>query len=444
VRAGQELTHFRLHPGESVRAPRIVLQFWSGDRIQSQNTWRRWMLAHNLPRPGGRPLAPQMAGCSSGYFDEMINANEANQKLFIDRYLDEELPIDFWWMDAGWYVNRTGWPNTGTWEVDTNRFPRGLRAITDHAHARGIRSIVWFEPERVTPGTWLYEQHPEWLLGTDGKQKLLDLGNPDARQWVTDHIDRLIVEQGIDLYRQDFNMRPLDYWRANDPEDRQGITEIRYVTGFLAFWDELRRRHPDMLIDTCASGGRRNDVETLRRSVPLHRSDYYRDAVNQQCHTYGLASWVPFYGIGSPTHDPYWFRSSMSPHTTIGPDARRDDVDYELARRLTRQWREVAPYLLGDYYPLTPYRLDEDVWMAWQFDRPDLGGGLVQVFRRSESPYESARFKLRGLDPDAHYRVTDVDDPGVKGIMGRQLMEEGLPVQANEQPAALLFTYRRE
>src|SRR5207237_5455135 len=142
-----------------------------------------------------------------------------------------------------------------------------------------------------------------------------DLGNPEARQWVTDHIDRLIVEQGIDLYRQDFNMRPLDYWRANDAEDRQGITEINYVTGFLAFWDELRRRHPDMLIDTCASGGRRNDVETLRRSVPLHRSDYYKDAVNQQCHTYGLAFWLPFYGTGAPTHDPYWFRSAMSPHT---------------------------------------------------------------------------------------------------------------------------------
>ena len=61
VRAGQELTHFRLHPGEEVRTPLIVLQFWKGDRIRSQNVWRRWMVAHNLPRPGGQ-LPPVATG----------------------------------------------------------------------------------------------------------------------------------------------------------------------------------------------------------------------------------------------------------------------------------------------------------------------------------------------------------------------------------------------
>ena len=145
----------------------------------------------------------------------MIQANEANQKLFIDRYLEEGIKIDYWWMDAGWYVNKTGWPNTGTWEVDTNRFPRGLRAITDHAHAKGVKSIVWFEPERVTPGTWLHEKHPEWLL----KGTLLNLGQPEARQWLTDHIDKLLSDQGIDLYRQDYNIDPLSFWRGNDAAD---------------------------------------------------------------------------------------------------------------------------------------------------------------------------------------------------------------------------------
>ena len=62
-------------------------------------------------------------------------------------------------------------------------------------------------------------------------------------------------------------MEPLGFWRGNDPPDRQGITEIRHVEGLLAYWDELRRRHPEMPIDTCASGGRRNDLETLRRAV---------------------------------------------------------------------------------------------------------------------------------------------------------------------------------
>ena len=109
------------------------------------------MLAHNVPTAGNEPLRPLLTPCSSHQFGEMIHADEASQKFFIDRYLEEKLNPDYWGMDAGWYVHYGGgWPRTGTWEVDTGRFPRGLRAITDHAHAKGVKSIVWFEPERVT------------------------------------------------------------------------------------------------------------------------------------------------------------------------------------------------------------------------------------------------------------------------------------------------------
>ena len=259
VRAGQEMTHFRLKPGEEARTPRIVLLFWEGDRVRSQNIWRRWMIQHNMPRPHGKTPESEHFACSSHQFGEMIHADEASQITFVDRYLAEGITLDYWWMDAGWYPNERGWPHTGTWEVDAKRFPRGLRYITDHAHARGVDSIVWFEPERVTSKTWLYDNHPEWLIsypGREGEQKLLDLGNPAAREWLVNHVDKTINEQGIDLYRQDFNMDPLDYWRANDAPDRQGMTEMAHVMGLLWWWDELKRRHPDMLFDTCASGGR--------------------------------------------------------------------------------------------------------------------------------------------------------------------------------------------
>ena len=443
VRAGQELTHFLLHSGEKVRSPLIVMQFWKGDRGRAQNIWRRWMLAHNVPRPGGKLPPPHMAACSSHQYGEMIHADEASQIMFIDRYLAEGVKLDYWWMDAGWYPNKTGWPNTGTWEVDTTRFPRGLRAITDHAHAKGVKSIVWFEPERVTPGTWLYANHPEWLLGRDGQQKLLNLGIPEARQWLTDHVDKFLREQGIDLYRQDFNMDPLPYWRANDAEDRQGITEIKHVTGYLAYWDDLRRRHPNMLIDTCASGGRRNDIETLRRSVPLLRSDYILEPVGQQCHTYGISLWLPFYGTGVNSLDPYVFRSQICPFLNGCYDVRKQDLDYSVLRRLYRQWQVIADYYSGDYYPLTSYSLENDVWMAWQFDRPDLGEGMVQVFRRAESPYETAHFRLRGLDASATYAVTDLDSPSPTQMTGQALMEGGLPVSIQTKPAAMIITYKR-
>lgn len=453
--AGQELTHFVLHPGEKIRTPLVVLQFYRGDWIRGQNIWRRWMLAHNVPPAAGRPARSHLAACSSHQFAEMINADEASQILFIDRYLEEKLPLDYWWMDAGWYPNKTGWPNTGTWEVDPKRFPRGLRAISDHAHQRGVRTIVWFEPERVTADTWLSTQHPDWLLGGT----LLNLGLPAARRWLTDHVDRLLTEQGIDLYRQDFNMDPLEYWRKADATDRQGITEIRHVEGYLAYWDELRRRHPGMLIDTCASGGRRNDLETLRRAVPLLRSDYILEPVGNQNHTYGIALWIPMFGTGVNQFEPYGFRSCMCPYLNACYDIRRPPIspltkggpeggfppaDYDAVRKLMAEWQQVAPDFLGDFYPLTRFSPDADAWMAWQFDRPEAGLGMIQVFRRHSSPYESARFQLRGLDPAARYRITNLDAPGEsKELPGRELMDTGILITLKQCPSSALLRYER-
>jgi len=457
LRAGQELTHFKLLPGEEVRSPLIVLQFWKGDWIRAQNVWRRWMMAHSMPKPGGRLPPPQLVASSSRQYDEMIKANETNQVMFIDRYLEEGIKLDYWWMDAGWYNhNGGGWPRVGTWEVDTNRFPHGLRAISDYAHKKGIRILVWFEPERVAADTWLTRNHPEWILG-GAKGGLLNLGNDEARGWLTEHVDQLLTEQGIDLYRQDFNMDPLSAWRSNDAPDRQGITEIKHVTGYLAYWDELRRRHPNMLIDSCASGGRRNDLETMRRAVPLWRSDYAFEAIGHQCMTYGISLWLPYHGTGTiaarnaPYYgsgltpvEPYAFWSNVSPSLGFGIDMRVREIDYAAVRRLISEWREINPNYYGDFYPLTSWGRDDQVWIAWQFDRPEQGAGVVQAFRRDKSPYESARLKLRGLEPSARYAVVNLDTPGTRQeVTGNDLREKGLLVEIQSPPGAAVISYRK-
>lgn len=450
ITGGQELTRFRLHPGEEVRSPLVVLQFWDGDRVRAQNLWRRWMLAHNMPRPEGRLPPPILSTCSGGFFPG-LKCSEADELKFVETFAKEKIPLNHWWMDAGWYPCGDGWPNVGTWEVDRARFPRGLKAISDRVHANGWKLIVWFEPERVAPGTWLTEHHPEWILGGKGGG-LLNLGNPQARAWLTDHVDKVLTEEGIDLYRQDFNIDPLPFWRNNDPPDRQGITEIRHVEGYLAYWDELRRRHPAMLIDSCASGGRRNDLETLRRAVPLLRSDYQSFggdpsyALGNQCHSYGLAFWVPFFGQGTYYHEDqlvYNVRSHFCPAFGLCCDVRKATADWTKFRRLTEDWRAVADDLLGDYYPLLPYSLDNAAWMAWQFNRPEQGRGAVQVFRRAESPFEAARFKLRGLDPAARYVLANRDEASTTEATGRELMEGGLPVSMKDRPSAAVITYQK-
>jgi alpha-galactosidase len=455
--AGQELTHFKLLPGEEVRTPLIVLQFWKGRWIAGQNLWRRWMMAHSMPKPDGTLPQAKLLASSSRQYNEMIDANEAKQILFIDRYLQEGIKLDYWWMDAGWYVHHGGgWPRVGTWEVDTARFPRGLRAVSDHAHGKGLKVLVWFEPERVTAGTWLAENHPEWILG-GAKGGLLNLGNDAARQWLTDHVDHLLTEQGIDLYRQDFNMDPLSHWRSADTPDRQGITEIRHVTGYLAYWDELRRRHPGLLIDSCASGGRRNDIETMRRAVPLWRSDYAYEAVGHQCMTYGLSLWLPYhgtgtvatrnasyYGSGRTPVEPYAFWSNACQGFGLGIDVRLQDLDYPALRRLIGQWRQISPNYYGDFYPLTPWTRDNTSWIAWQFDRPEAGEGMVQAFRRHESDYESARLRLQGLDADATYLVTHLDTGEQFSCRGQHLAEKGLLITLTDRPGTAVLVYRRQ
>ena len=384
--AGQELMHLKLHPGEEVRTPLVVLQFWKGDRLRAENLWRRWMIAHNVPRPGGQPFTTHFASTGGDLSDA------AREIRLLDCWTRHRLPLDYWIMDANWYPSGGSWTHTGTWEPDPVRFPHRLREVNDAAHARGTKTVVWFEPERVQPGSWLWEKHPEWLLSCPKESeqtpelghcvnRLLDLGNPQARQWLLNHVDRMITQEKIDVYRQDFNINPLAYWRSNDPPDREGITEHNYVTGYLAWWDELLRRHPEIWIDTCASGGRRNDLETLATRGSPAAERLFHTPVAQQCQTLGISLWIPFYGSGTGLADDYMIRSSFCPLFRIGlgePPGRERLGPHRPARPAIPR---IAPCLEGDFYPLTRYHLEKNDWVAWQFDRPDLGRGVVQAFR---------------------------------------------------------------
>jgi alpha-galactosidase len=443
--AGQELTHLALMPGEQVRTPLIALLFWHGkDVARAQNLWRAWMWAHNVPRDGRGELPPALLlGNTSGEFNEMCNATQENQIAFIDRYLEEKVPINFWWMDAGWYPCDGNWPKTGTWEPDLKRFPGGLRAITDHARARGIRSLVWFEPERVAQGTWLAANHPDWLLGGT----LLNLGHNGTLDWLTNHVDRVLREQGIDLYRQDFNMDPLDLWRKHDAADRQGMTENLHVQNYLAYWDALRRRQPNLIIDSCASGGRRNDLETMRRAIALHPTDYnYAHLAAKQAFHASLFQWLPSFGSSTvPVDrvDPYAFRSGHAPNMVLGYDLRRKDLNYSLLRSLAEEWKAIVDSYRGDFYLLTPYSRDEEHWLAWQFDRPQQGLGLVEAFRRPRAKESSLTVRLHVLDPALTYEVTELGSGHSSRLVGGELLERGLPIEIKEAPGSVSITYRR-
>lgn len=452
VRAGMEHVHTTLHPGEQIRSPAILLMFWNGgDWRDGQNLHRRLLRQHATP-----PVTPPIAASPHAVFG-FEKTTEGNLLELIGNVEREQIEFDYWWIDAGWYTCADNWARwVGNPEPDPTRFPRGLRPIRDAARATGMKFLLWFEPERAMPGSWLQTHHPDWLIRppenlpaelkyqfNDGFH-LVDLGNPEARGWIIDWLSRSIDAAGIDAFRNDFNMYPVDYWRSQDAPDRQAMTEIRYVTGLYQVFDTLRERHPELLIDNCASGGRRIDFEMLRRSLVLTRSDYLWDPIGQQCHTYGLAPWIPVTGIGAASVDAYSVRSGLGAHFSLAANyAAKDPETWQAIGKVVREFRVLQPFFAGDFFPLGSYSTQPDVWMAWQFHRPEHGDGMVQAFRRPDASDESATFPLRGLERDAIYEVTSLDAAESERLNGGQLLDRGLTVRLTEKPAAAVLIYRK-
>jgi alpha-galactosidase len=452
IQAGQQLTHLFLNPGEEVRTPLIALLFWQGTNVvRAQNIWRHWYIAHEIPRVKGRPAsAMTQIQVGGDDFDAVSNI------------LKTVVKPDVCWRDAGgnhpWYPSSTGpyqgdnsWINTGTWEVDSKKYPHGFKPFSDWIHAQGMAFLLWMEPERVgDPNSWLGATHPEWLLPATGSTvgAILNEGNPAAFNWLTNHVDGLIKSNGIDWYREDMNGGgPLPTWRNNDATNRQGITENLYVQGHLAYWDALVAMNPGLRIDSCASGGRRNDLETMRRAVPLLRSDFqFPSTANvvagNQCQTYGLSFWLPFQGTGTYLYDSYSFRSFYL--AGFGVAGGLTPANTAAWKQAYAECKQIAPIMLyGDYYPLTPYSLADKVWMAWQFDRPEHGDGVVQAFRRGNCDEPTKIFQLNGLDSSAHYKITNFDAKGSIKLSGRELMKHGLTVEITNKPGAVVITYQR-
>ena len=211
-----------------------------------------------------------------------------------------------------------------------------------------------------------------------------------------------------------------------------------------------------MLIDSCASGGRRNDLETMRRAVPLWRSDHPYVPEDQQSMTLGISMWIPYhgtatvacsnpgyYGGGWTPVEPYMFWANTAPSLGLGIDIRERKLDYNALRRLVAQWRQISKYYYGDFYPLIACNRLKDSWAAWQYDCPEIGEGFIQVFRRTNSPYESARLQLRGLDPQATYVVTDLDTTNSNRILGSALIEKGIKVPLATQPGYAVIVYHK-
>lgn len=427
---------------------------WAEDRLLAHNRFRRLMMYKYVPKINGKPI--NMPVCLQT-FDLYHNfctdhldcpqwSTEAGQIQAVEAA--RKLGCDTYWLDAAWFEG--DFPNgVGNWYCKPKEFPNGLRPITDLCHKYGMRFVLWVEPCRVAPNTQIAREHQDFLLGAEGDQQLFNLGNPKARRFMTDLLCNLIAEHGVDVYREDYNIDPLNYWRSNDPEDRQGMTEIKFVEGHYAMWDEIRERNPGLWIDNCASGGRRIDLETCMRSVPLWRSDTSCFAGHpewNQMQSAALGLYVPLHTACGWSYDAYTLRSSATSGMLCQLPYLEDGFDFEAANRAIAEADENRQYWYGDFYPLTGTTYTIDDCIAYQFHRPDMDEGIAYVFRRQRCIFPGITIALQALDNGADYRVTMIDESRdvilEQVYTGEALANEGLDIRIPKR-SSLIIKYSK-
>ena len=458
--AGMENIRTTLLPGETISQPSILMIYWQGnDAIRGHNLLRHFIFEKLAPHDSrGKNI---QAPASNLTWGGMVASSHLTR---IQNLVKEKIPVDYYWIDAGWY-GEAG-PNTdefspqwgsqtGNWSINRDTYPDGFKAISAAVHAADKKFLLWLEPERAIYGTPITKEHPEYFLGEKKKDAnlLLNLGNPDARRWCTELISGLIKTQGIDCYRQDFNISPFPFWQANDTPDRVGISEIRYIEGLYNFLGELRQRFPDLLIDNCASGGRRLDFEMMRYSIPLWASDmqcfpdYITERNQQQVN--GLSYWLPQFSFGTQDHagDSYHFRSTIAAGVVIHLATYERcpisaDYPYQWLRDRLYEYHRAKVFFSGDFYPLMDQSGSFKDWSAYQFYRPDLNAGILLVFRKKDSLIEKVRFKLCGLSPDLSYTVENADSKTITSSTGQELLERGFSVEIENKRDSRLFFFR--
>ena len=450
-KAGMANMKLFLYPGETIRTPSICMLFWqSKDHMDGQNQFRRFILAHHSRKINGKMVEYPLSGgfnwgdphpCS-----EYSCLTEDYACALINRYKQFGITPEVFWLDAGWYPCNGTWnENVGNWVVDTTRFPNGLKPVSNAAHKVGAKFMLWFEPERARVDSKMAKEHPEWMLHSPENKDnyLVDLGNPEALNWISKYFGDLIEQNGVDYYRQDFNVRPTSFWKANEEPGRTGINEIRYIEGLYKYWDYLLERFPNLVIDNCASGGRRIDLGTISRSAPLWRTDYNNGEPNgSQCHTYGLNFFLPLSGTGVNKTDDYSTRSTLGSAVVLNWKLTSRDLWIPYMQKFVSDFKELRPYFYEDYYPLTGLGdlTGDDVWLAYQMNKPSDNSGIVIAFRRKDSPSENLQVKLRGLNPGLRYTVYNDNDKSEITKTGKEL-SEGITLEIKEIPGSLLLKY---
>lgn len=344
-----------------------------------------------------------------------------------------ELGVELFVMDDGWFGKRDlDISGLGDWAVNEEKLGCSLSRVSDRIHDLGMQFGIWFEPEGINEDSDLYRTHPDWAIQIPGKppcrsryQLLLDFSREEVRNYIFEHICRVLDSAQIEYLKWDLNRSICDIYSAALPPDRQGEAAHRYVLGVYDMLEKLNKRYPDMLIEGCSGGGGRFDAGMLYYTPQIWCSDD-TDAIERLSIQYGTSFGYPVSTMGShvskcPNEQtgritPLQTRAVTAMSGTFGYEldpAEMNAYDKEAVKAQIRQFKKYYDLIqYGNYYRLTNPDTAES-WHGWQFAAEDGSEALLCAVALQIHPNgPGCWLKLKGLNSGSSYLVEGKEYPG--------------------------------
>lgn len=431
---------WKLEPGEEFQTPEAVMVYTDRGMNDMSQTFHRLFqkrLARGYWRDRERPI--------------LINNWEATYFDFTEERIVEiakkakEQGIELFVLDDGWFGKRTSErAGLGDWKANPERLPEGITGLAQKIEALGMKFGLWFEPEMVNKDSDLYREHPDWILSVPERrqsqgryQYVLDFSRKEVVDYIYDRMAEILGRGKVSYVKWDMNRSITECWSAALPADRQGEVFHRYILGVYDLYDRLNTAFPEVLFESCASGGGRFDPGLLYYAPQGWASDD-TDAAERLKIQYGTSYCYPISSIGahvsaSPNHQimrstPLYTRANVACFGTFGYEMDLNRLTAEEQEEVKRQTAFMKKYRsvlqFGSFYRLeSPFEGNVTAWMSVSGDRKTAVVGWYRTLNGINMGY--TRVKLRGLEPDSVYRVSA--DGVLRGeYYGDELMNVGL------------------
>ena len=416
---------YKLNPGEHLETPVFYGGYSDHGLGGASRVIHRFEIANVLPHapnPKPRPVIYNSWEATEFKVDEsgQVALAEKAASIGVERFV----------MDDGWFGQRkTDHAGLGDWYVNAEKFPNGLKPLIDKVHSLGMDFGLWVEPEMVNPDSDLYRQHPDWVLDFAGRprseqrnQLVLNLARSDVKEYVEGFLDKLLSENDIAFLKWDYNRNWSEPGWDQVPADEQQRVYVQYIRNLYAILGDLRKKHPNLEIESCSGGGGRVDLGVLHYTDevwPSDNTDPFDRLSMQDGFSYAyppqiMMAWVtdsPHWLNGRSTSLAYRMLSSMQGSLGIGANLNRWTAeDFATAKRLIAAYHSVQPTIVrGDLYRLISPR-DGSEMSATESVSRDKNQAVVFAF--THSTQEGRGFPLlllEGLDADAEYQLTFIE-----------------------------------